>query len=1359
MDWLNRKFDATVRVLSIRKGEVDVLDPTSATDLTQGSTIAIVNMVTVNTQSAPKAQHKPWTNGRIWDSFGVLRSDWAAFVSQRQQEIDNKTIYINEWADREATRIITYLDTLPQTEDAPVQHESVEDVLGAAALNPNLSNETREMLVKFYAEFAGKARNLRNKVSALKEEIQKGLDIGTLDTDPKGLDELAKIIRKEGRKIRRVEVMKLGPTGTDQLRSDSAREVCIRDHKIIDGGGNGDQASNHQNPAPPTPLTDQIATKTLESSGGITASRHKEKLPGDKARDDNQTVDSVLENQIPVTIRSAPEDGEHLLRVLAEVERHWRELANFEAKVRARKFSLESLEKVQGNRRTRFDESESVLGQRKSDASQIESVEDLGRVKFGSTSQVTSKPVPKVCATESSGKAAEKQQHSNKEEKLQLALELKEWRPWYLVSLTPKAKFYIKVNLARRNSSLNAAQPPSPAAPIAVANSEHSTDDKHQQIPDQMAGIHGGSAHSFASALTAAPLLNAFQVAQQPKTEGYWVNMDAERELTFTLVPVSRLIRSVDPDYASGFHPQWKSTLDALQLNSMSKMEVFVGRLVEQPACGLEGETGRRTQIFRATIIDRRLLVGRSLGYSPGFLVTAGNLADEKVRIIQQGNPIFAALRSSIQDRQDEKDQDMNQSVVPPQRESPTWDGRAAEEFPLIELDVDYGRLHHITSNFERATREMFRQQIPDATWQLGQGILSPASDSSPAEYACFARMRNSAPSPHCNPSLAISDALSTTLTSKSERLFTIGPMAHVDTIARLSMELVPNTQLPDIPPYTEHQYQHYLGRLLGIRGPWRVPPQIEWAGMAYCDPTFELHLSKFPSHLQLLIEPLNRYQVYTLLADKSRHFFLENVQPEEGARAFAQVPIDEVLEKLPRSVVFTERDQTPKLDAVWRTEQWEINAKVIQYNFSARPNETARIPGFQPYLTRVDKQNDLAISIRRPIFLETNRRNIHSGISASTASEAPAESLRQDVYNTVSETVASIVEPVTENETVEMEQIIGQGNEGEQQGHVLTKENLSQRRQRANSLPLPIQRLSIQEAPSTFGKASDLLNPSEALSPVPEPVIQRDSEKEEGEISELDDMGQLQTLPHVHIGSSEEASDGLSRTASERQREFDNPYDVSSDEDHRFNTTRLAIPPRYGKNAAAPHKRRPKTAAKPHEAGQIPFPAPPRGPSDLPPLQTALPIIQVHSVFVNDKPVNSTRKKKRLPKLKRRAEEVDGMDQAQGSSNSGNLVLGAVAGPSNQVQTSMRAMGGIIGGALDFWGQGKTLRRSFPSQVQSADESMDHRQIELPGVGSKLEDVKVFQRRHRTLEIVLDTEEGERRDETRRERRVETNH
>ncbi|KAJ7573302.1 hypothetical protein C8J56DRAFT_903684 [Mycena floridula] len=1107
-------------------------------------------MVTVNTQSAPKAQHKPRTTGRIWDSFGVLRSDWAVF-----------------------------------TEDAPVQHELVEDDLGAAALSPNLSNETRDMLVKFYAEFAGKAWNLRNKVSALKEEIQKGLDIGTLDTDPKRLDELAKIIREEGRKIRRVEVTKLGPTGTDQLRNDSAQEVCVRDHKIIDGGGNGDQASNQQNPAPPTPLTDQIATKTLESSG-ITASRHKEKLPGDKARDDNQTVDSVLENQISVTIQSAPEDGEHLLRILAEVKRHWRELANFEAKVRARKFSLESSEKVQGNQRTRFDKSESVLGQRKSDASQIETVKDLGHVKFGSTSQGTSKPVPKVCATESSGKAAEKQQHSNKEREAPISFGIERMEalvPCIFDSesqilrqrhrYTTDEQEQIKVNLARWNSSLNASQPPSPAAPIAIANSEHSTDDKDQQIPDQMAGIHGGSAHSFASALTAAPLLNAFQVAQQPKTEGYWVNMDAERELTFTLMPVSRLICSLDPDYASGFHPQWKLTLDALQLNPMSKMEVFVGRMVEQPACGLEGETGRRTQIFCATIIDRRLLVGRSLGYSSAFLVTSGNLTDEK------GNPIFAALHSSIQDRQDEKDQDMNQSVVPPQQESPTWDGRAAEEFPLIELDVDYGQLHHITSNFERATQEMFRQQIPDATWQLGQGILSApamaAQPNTPVSLACeilcqvlIVTPASRAQTHYRQPLRANPAALNyltellpleqreayigvvTTMVAlhsfdvlhmPEERLFTIGPMAHVDTITRLSMELVPNTQLPDIPPYTEHQYQHYLGHLLRIRGPWRVPPQIEWAGMAYLDPTFELHLSKFPSHLQLLIEPLNFYQVYTLLADKSQHYFLGNVQPEEGARAFAQIPIDEVLEKLPRSVVFAEREQTPKLDAVWRTEQWEINAKVIQYNFSARPDETARIPGFQPYLTR-------------------------------------------DGYDTVSETVSSIVEPVTENETVDIERITGQGDEGAQQGHVLTKENLSQRRQRANSLPLPIQRLSIREAPNAFDEASDLLKPSEALLPAPELVIQRDNEKEEGKISELDDMGQLQTLPHVHIGSSEEASDGLSCTASERRREFDTPYDASSDEDHRFNATRPAIPPRYGKTAAAPHKKRPKMAAKPHE-------------------------------------------------------------------------------------------------------------------------------------------------------------------------------
>ncbi|KAJ7571882.1 hypothetical protein C8J56DRAFT_907442, partial [Mycena floridula] len=1145
-------------------------------------------MVTVNTQSAPKAQHKPWTNGRIWDSFGVLRSDWAAFVSQRQQEIDNKTIYINEWADREATRIITYLDTLPQTEDAPVQHESVEDVLGAAALNPNLSNETREMLVKFYAEFAGKARNPAQQ--------------GTLDTDPKGLDELAKN-HTEGRKKDQAggdhcAVIAPEKYASEIIRSLTAEVMGIK-RLII-------RTLRHRRHLP---------IRLLPNSG-ILWWDYSVKAQGEasrgQARDDNQTVDSVLENQIPVTIRSAPEDGEHLLRVLAEVERHWRELANFEAK-------------VSETDAPDWDESESVLATRKSDASQIESVEDLGRVNLGQRVKLQANRYPKVCATESSGKAAEKQQHSNKERELQLALELKEWRP----------------------------------CPHRRANSEHSTDDKHQQIPDQMAGIHGGSAHSFASALTAAPLLNAFQVAQQPKTEGYWVNMDAERELTFTLVPVSRLIRSVDPDYASGFHPQWKSTLDALQLNSMSKMEVFVGRLVEQPACGWRERLGAEPDFSSHDYRPSSSLVGRSLGYSPGFLVTAGNLADEKG---------IQFCRTTVK------------HPGPPRREGSGYESVGGA-----------------------ATNGRVRLGMVERP-KLGQGILSPpaiaAQPNTPVSLACeILRQVLIVTQPRDlrriidNPCEANPVALNyltellpldqqeayigvvtmmvalhsfDVLHTPEERLFTIGPMAHVDTSLdfRWSLFRIPSSPIFRRIPSTSTSITS--GAYLEFVDPGEYPPQIEWAGMAYCDPTFELHLSKFPSHLQLLIEPLNRYpSLYA--AGRQVASFLSRERPARGRSSSI------------RTSTYRRgaREATPqrRIPSEIRRRSWTLfgarnSGKSTPKSFSTTlaPVPTRQLVFPDSSLTSHVLTNRMTLHLdSTPNFLETNRRNIHSGISASTASEAPAESLRQDVYNTVSETVASIVEPVTENETVEMEQIIGQGNEGEQQGHVLTKENLSQRRQRANSLPLPIQRLSIQEAPSTFGKASDLLNPSEALSPVPEPVIQRDSEKEEGEISELDDMGQLQTLPHVHIGSSEEASDGLSRTASERQREFDNPYDVSSDEDHRFNTTRLAIPPRYGKNAAAPHKRRPKTAAKPHEAGQIPFPAPPRGPSDLPPLQTALPIIQVHSVFVNDKPVNSTRKKKRLPKLKRRAEEVDGMDQAQGSSNSGNLVLGAVAGPSNQ--------------------------------------------------------------------------------------------
>ncbi|KAJ7581573.1 hypothetical protein C8J56DRAFT_895179 [Mycena floridula] len=945
--------------------------------------------------------------------------------------------------------------------------------------------------------------------------------------------------------------------------------------------------------------------------------------------------------------------------------------------------------------------------------------------------------------------------------------------------------------VTRRSAVLTSSFPSLPVVFDIDETLENTGNNRDQQIPAMMAGIHGGSAHSFATALTSAPTSDACQVAQQPRTEGYWVNMDSERDRTFTLVPTSRLICSIDPDYTGGFISQHQPLIDQLQLNRMSKIEVFASRLVEQPACDLEGDANGQTSIFRATIIDCCMLVGKPVIYAPGFLVTAGNPSDEKgersalfdnefadlgitAQIIHQGNPLFDVLRGCIQDRRDEKNADMNLAVVPVVRDRSGWKNRnpqgtpiqglvkqrpahEATEYPLIELDVDYGRLHHITSNFELAVRNQLRQQIPDAVWQLGQGVLSqpavgPRRNTTISLGCEILRQvlivtEESRSQTHYRQPLRANPAALAYLTellpldqretyisivtvmlslhsfdvfhTPEERLFTIGPMSHVDLIARLSMELVPNSQLPKVPPYTEQQYQHHLGRLLQIRGPWRIPPQVEWAGMAYKDPNIEPHLSQYPGHLKMLMDALNRYQVYNLVADRASQFFLGNQQPVEGARAYAQIPIDEVLAKLPRNIVFTERERQPELEAVWRTKQWANYPKVVQLNLNARPNEVSHTPGFQPYLTRVEQQTDLAAAIQRPIIMARTG----SMVSRDPVATAAMMSLEEPQFATASSQLVSIEATIDEAPLFEQGvQNVDTGDDGardDTKGAQVERNGNEGRRNMTDESPqTPVR------PPRT-----------------PQITSQHDVEREEGEISEMDDLDRLENLPRHSMGSSGDASNGYSRTASERRRELDGHFDGSSGDEGRFKLTPNPLPPRHAKKPVTTRNRKPRSSStllgsSPNSCSKFPTVVGPAGLRQLPQEIPALPVIQVNSIFVDDAPLKSkSRRKPPLPKLKRRAAEIDETETVPQLSRDSDLVLGAIAGPSshgNRMQEDIgRGIRGFVGGVLDFRGQEK-MRHSFSSQVPSADESMVLRQIVLPEVDDKRENREMKKEKRR---------------------------
>ncbi|KAJ7585800.1 hypothetical protein C8J56DRAFT_892478 [Mycena floridula] len=241
--------------------------------------------------------------GRIWDSPGVLKLNWATFVEQKQQEIEVRTVDINQWADKE------FGDTI-------VQPDPVEDILGAAAVNPNITLETSEMIIKFYSEFANKSRNMRHKVSSLKEEIQEGLDLKTLATSPDPALGI-KIIALEERDVNsKTGIPGHGPTATNQVCTENALKGAL----------------------------------TIGNRESLLAGSSKELLS-----DRNLPEIAIRKILMSLRVREAQEE---------EVKNHWKELAKFKATIRAQKLSLENAEKEKKERQTLAKTSTASMSQR-----------------------------------------------------------------------------------------------------------------------------------------------------------------------------------------------------------------------------------------------------------------------------------------------------------------------------------------------------------------------------------------------------------------------------------------------------------------------------------------------------------------------------------------------------------------------------------------------------------------------------------------------------------------------------------------------------------------------------------------------------------------------------------------------------------------------------------------------------------------------------------------------------------------------------------------------------------------------------------------------------------------------------------
>ncbi|KAJ7595264.1 hypothetical protein C8J56DRAFT_883483 [Mycena floridula] len=373
-DWLNRQTDATVRIVSVDRHEVNSITMDTCVQLGEPSAVMVVldskfsggntmefkeERMLVN--RGPEVLHRHTerpseTNEGIWFCLSVLNADWDNFVIAEQRSIEDRTTEINQWTVLEGTKLVRYLRDQQNPKITTERHQSIDESLVTAALDPSLTPRCRQRLMYFYAEFAEKTRDLRKRVSALRNSMRLGLKGQGNSEDP----------------AKRVLLNKIGPdysgpsnemsqegvrlTESNQIRNDGSQEGPRRGNNRQ--GDDTGSSRNSQAQSLVAPLNYQSAErKAKEYTSESTFLPQNQKLTAyaleeaitvtarkDQALDlEDSPVPSTVRSRVQVVTRveEAPVDSLRFFEALDGIDNHRQELMKFEALIRARKIGLE----------------------------------------------------------------------------------------------------------------------------------------------------------------------------------------------------------------------------------------------------------------------------------------------------------------------------------------------------------------------------------------------------------------------------------------------------------------------------------------------------------------------------------------------------------------------------------------------------------------------------------------------------------------------------------------------------------------------------------------------------------------------------------------------------------------------------------------------------------------------------------------------------------------------------------------------------------------------------------------------------------------------------------------------------------
>ncbi|KAJ7588120.1 hypothetical protein C8J56DRAFT_889945 [Mycena floridula] len=1282
----------------------------------------------------------------IWAAPRVLNSTWAACVIICQQEIRALTMEVNEWAIMQGSKLAKLLTRNPSSDSYPLQPDSVDQILSKAAEDPDLSNELHHRIIKFYAGLAEQARILRKYVTALKKDMRSGIGYGDYANNLNKTGVLSIIdpgypgpmdaLFREGKQLTDSNNTAMEPNGRsdDQgsIRQDNKDESgCLNTSKTpLTAAG---LETRHRN------SSDSIGEPNLsqgEYGRTNTDSTEPDNAPDVSDRDRDLDLEVYFkENELPTipTIIAAPTASNHFFIALEEVEKHWLQLAQFEALVKARKIQLE------------------IVGTEYRLASDNE--RDWATANAMERGRETRAKVPVSTDTKAS-------EISTPDRQIE-------------IEVTKRSRIDQERTDAATNEpeKLCSSSPdelaPCILCPRSFVNSNDGENQapiiREQTIPDPMSENPSGGAASTRP----PPAVSKDQLVSS--------DLDGKRG------------ESRDPR-GSGSNPSSTSLAPLPEAHSPRKAHctnLSFGPLRQDGTCW-NYEFGFLV-IFGSPMDGIRQLI------SPRDLLYPTIQDCLLKRVVDEEGDVFLGLSTSIDLPQPVHAQDPGSTESSSLVQGPA----DAQSIPKVEVVTDVVRLHHLTKPFEKRQRRILRQDaaLMICEYQekaIGRVTVRPGPNHMPHLVAELVRLTvmvseasqhqtHRRQSMRANPDalryatqhLTPSEAEAFTclaavqvhlhridaLQDFRERLQVTRPLAHLDLLIRLTMEIIDEKTVVT-PNYMEREFQKCCEYL------FRLEPmiQIDWAGLGY-RPKNETCLRRAPAGSTLQIDPLLRRQI---------EFRPKSTLPSSTP---GKVHADDILALLPAGTVIVEKAKSRRENADETImEEWGASLKIVQRHLSARATPTMQSPGYNPTITRYNPYRFDESLLFEPHADRDNvlhQSSLPQQIERLTAAVRPAdrragtESFSQLVTVDLNEHDAipedsgatnafnnrqaalrrfSDIHKRRDRYEKETEHARNIRSSRQSTGIIVDSlEPLSPRRQRSNLSPEPpsqsfdtIQQGEVQR--QRYRRSSD---------PPTTPYLNArcDEELEEGEISELE---------YMDDGDGLQYPDNISREDSDRR-----PVQHGS-----------AIVP--GKHSATVQKAVPSLSIDIPDSTAVPWsketkfePVYARASSPeiipieypaiwqtmpalrLPSLHQAPPVIMVNTVLTGDASNVPRPPKPLLPPLKRKASQVDQAEPDSSSSTSASMVLGAsVVSSAGSSSRSLRSVPGRFvpttqfTGILDFQ-LAETKRHDFSNSLTSvksgpSTQSTSHLlQIALPVKGSEKMDCETYQRLTKSLGIV----------------------